>query len=61
MEQDQRAVKCVTRPMHGFKSFHSVRSVLAGTELMYMIRKGQPRWMAAMACRLPTSFIRGQD
>lgn len=41
IEQDHRAIKCVTRPMLNFKSFHSARNVLAGIELMPMIRKGQ--------------------
>ena len=41
VEQDHRAVKRVTRPMLGFKSFRSARAVLAGIELMHMIRKGQ--------------------
>ena len=33
--------KRVTRPMLNFKSFRSAGSVLAGIELMHMIRKGQ--------------------
>jgi len=41
VEQDQRAIKRVTRPMLGFKSFRSAGSVLAGIQLMRMIRKGQ--------------------
>ena len=41
VEQDHRAVKRVTRPMLNFKSFRAARSVLAGVELMHMIRKGQ--------------------
>jgi transposase-like protein len=41
VEQDHRAIKRVTRPMLGFKSFQSAQSVLAGIELMHMIRKGQ--------------------
>ena len=41
VEQDHRAIKCVTRPMLGFKSFQSAKNVLAGIELMHMIRKGQ--------------------
>ncbi len=41
VEQDHRAVKRVTRPMRGFKSFCSAQAVLAGIELMHMIRKGQ--------------------
>ena len=40
-EQDQRAIKRVTRPMLNFKSFRCAASVLASVELMHMIRKGQ--------------------
>ena len=41
VEQDHRAIKRVTRPMLNFKSFRAARNVLAGIELMHMIRKGQ--------------------
>lgn len=41
IEQDHRAVKRITRPMMGFKSFRAAYNVLAGIELMHMIRKGQ--------------------
>ncbi len=41
VEQDNRAVKRVTKPMRGFKSFQSAKNILAGIELMHMIRKGQ--------------------
>jgi len=41
VEQDHRAVKRVTKPMLGFKSFNAAKCVLAGIELMHMIRKGQ--------------------
>lgn len=41
VEQDHRAIKRVTKPMLNFKSFRCARSVLAGIELMHMIRKGQ--------------------
>jgi transposase-like protein len=41
VEQDHRAVKRITKPMLGFKSFLSAKSILAGIELMHMIRKGQ--------------------
>jgi putative transposase len=41
VEQDHRAVKRVTKPMLNFKSFQSAKNVLAGIELMHMIRKGQ--------------------
>jgi len=41
VEQDHLAVKRITRPMLGFKSFWSARIVIAGIEVMHMIRKGQ--------------------
>jgi putative transposase len=41
VEQDHRAVKGVTRPMLGFKSFEAAQAVLAGIELMHMLKKGQ--------------------
>lgn len=41
VEQDHRAVKRITKPMLGFKSFQAGESILAGIELMHMIRKGQ--------------------
>jgi putative transposase len=41
VEQDHRAVKRVTPPTLNFKSFQAAKSVLAGIELMHMIRKGQ--------------------
>ena len=41
VEQDHRAIKRMTRPMLGFKSFWSAVITLTGIELMHMIRKGQ--------------------
>ena len=41
VEQDHRAIKRVTSPMLNFKSFRAAGSVLAGIELLHMIRKGQ--------------------
>ena len=41
VEQDHRALKRITKPMLGFKSFQTAKSILAGIELMHMIRKGQ--------------------
>jgi putative transposase len=40
-EQDHRAVKRVTRPMLGFKSFDAAQATLAGIELMHMLKKRQ--------------------
>ncbi len=34
-------MKRITKPMLGFKSFQSAKNILAGIELMHMIRKGQ--------------------
>jgi len=41
VEQDHRAVKQLTRPMLGFKSFWAARCTIAGIEVMHAIRKGQ--------------------
>ena len=41
VEQDHRAVKRITRPMLGFKTFRCARILIAGIEVMHMIRKGQ--------------------
>jgi putative transposase len=40
VEQDHRAVKRVTRPMLGFKSFEAAQGTLVGIELMHMLKKG---------------------
>ena len=41
VEQDHRAIKRVTRPTLGFKSFRYAARVIAGVEFMHMIGKGQ--------------------
>jgi transposase-like protein len=41
VEQDHRGVKRVTRPMLGFKSPTAAQGILAGIELMHMIKKKQ--------------------
>ena len=41
VEQDQRAVKRITRPMGGGKSFEAAQRPLAGLELMHMSKKRQ--------------------
>ena len=50
--QAQRAVKCVTRPMLGFKAVEAAQGTLAGLELMPM-RKNGPMVVAKGAERLP--------
>ena len=41
VEQDHRAVKRITRPMLGFKSFRCARILIAGIEVMHINRKSQ--------------------
>jgi putative transposase len=41
IEQDHRFIKKITRPMLGFKAFHSASATLAGIETAHMIRKRQ--------------------
>lgn len=41
VKQDHRAIKKITNPMLGFKSFNSARKTLKGIEAMHMIKKGQ--------------------
>ena len=41
VEQDYRAVKRITDPMLGFKSFWSAQRLISGIETMHMIKKGQ--------------------
>ncbi|MEO5736987.1 MAG: DDE-type integrase/transposase/recombinase, partial [Variovorax sp.] len=41
VEQDHRAVKRISRPMLGFKTFRCARILIAGIEITHTIRKGQ--------------------
>ena len=41
VEQDHRFIKKRTRPMMGFKDFHSAKKTLFGIESVRMIKKGQ--------------------
>ncbi|PQQ39469.1 IS6 family transposase [Photorhabdus luminescens] len=43
IEQDHRNIKRRTRPMLGFKNFRRAQTVLAGIELVCILRKGQYR------------------
>jgi putative transposase len=40
-EQDHRFIKKRTRPMLGFKNFHSAKAAISGIENIRMIQKGQ--------------------
>jgi len=41
VEQDHRFIKKITKPMKGFKAFHSASATLQGIEVAHMIRKRQ--------------------
>ncbi len=41
IEQDHRFIKKITRPMKGFKAFHSASATVEGIEVAHMIRKDQ--------------------
>lgn len=43
VEQDHRAMKRITKPMLGFKSFWCAQKLIAGIETMHMVKKGQLR------------------
>ncbi|EAV40247.1 transposase, putative [Stappia aggregata IAM 12614] len=57
IEQDHRFIKKLTRPMMGFKAFHSASATLDdGIETAHMIRKGQLQ--AGCACLPPVQATR---
>ncbi|MRN47787.1 DDE-type integrase/transposase/recombinase, partial [Brucella sp. 10RB9212] len=41
LEQDHRFIKRTTKPMMGFKAFHSATATIAGIEVANMIRNKQ--------------------
>ena len=49
VEQDHRAIKRRVRPMMGFKAFASAVKIIAGIEVMHMIKKGQLRCPGGLA------------
>ena len=48
VEQDHRGIKRITKPMMGFKAFHSAEATIAGIELHRMLKKGQHQQAANM-------------
>lgn len=56
VEQDHRAIKRITRPMLGFKSFWSAQIIIAGIETMHMIRKGQMDCLAGRTMSAAQQF-----
>jgi len=41
LEQDHRFIERITKPMLGFKAFHSASATIADIEVAHMIRKKQ--------------------
>ena len=41
VEHDHREIKRIVRPMLGFKDFRCASILIAGIEIMHMIKKGQ--------------------
>ena len=56
IEQDHRAIKRIVRPMPGFKAFRCARFILAGVEVMHMIKKGQLDCPKAQASSAANQF-----
>ena len=50
VQDHHRAVKRITRPKLGFKTFRCARVLLAGIEVMQMFRKGQLGAIKDRAC-----------
>ena len=49
VEQDHRFIKRISKPMLGFKDFHSASATLMGIELHHMLSKGQHKEAKNMA------------
>ena len=58
IEQDHRAIKRRVRPMMGFKSTSSARTLLGGIEMVHMMRKGQAKYACAQQPSLAEQFER---
>ncbi|CAM4019366.1 IS6 family transposase [Xenorhabdus thuongxuanensis] len=56
IEQDHRNIKRRTAPMLGFKNFRRAQTLLAGIELVSMLRKGQ-HWQEPECPMSPAAFF----
>jgi transposase-like protein len=56
IEQDHRAVKRRVRPMLGFKSVNSARTIIDGIEMIHMMRKGQAKYACNPGLSLAEQF-----
>lgn len=55
-EQDHWAVKRITDPMMGFKSFWSAQRLIAGIETIHMVKKGQLHCLNGQPTSAATQF-----
>ncbi|MPR11992.1 IS6 family transposase [Microvirga tunisiensis] len=58
IERDHRAIKRRVRPMMGFKSTSSARTLLGGIEMVHMMRKGQAKYACTQQPSLAEQFER---
>jgi len=56
VEQDYRAVKRITSPMLGFKSYWYAQRLIAGIETMHMVKKGQLPCLNGQSTSAATQF-----
>ena len=56
VEQHHRAIKRNVRPMLGFKSFRCAHVLIAGIELMHMIKKDQLDCTEGQVSRAASKF-----
>ena len=56
-EQDHRPIKRKVRQSQWFQSFHTAKWTIDGYESMYMIRKGQVKYLAKSDVRQQVRFI----
>jgi putative transposase len=56
VEQDHRAVKRITEPMMGFKSFWSAQKLIAGIETMHKVKKWQLHYPGRQAMSAANQF-----
>ena len=61
VQQEHRDIKRVKKPMLNFKSFRSAGALLAGIELIHMIRWASSQWTESRRCRSRTNFLLWQE
>ena len=57
IEQDHRAIKRRVNAKQGVREFQAARRTIQGYEAMYIIRRGQVRWLSGSGVRRQNRFI----